>query len=165
MKCPYCQEDNDKVIDSRSGDDGYAIRRRRECLGCSKRFTTFERVAELDIRVVKKGGERERFQPDKIRKGLERACWKRPIPTDSVENAIAKVVQGVYSHDSSEIDADTIGTMVMDCLMELDDVAYIRFASVYRQFKDIHDFVDEVRPMLDREKSERRQEARKTRTK
>ena len=155
MKCPYCQEDNDKVIDSRAGDEGYAIRRRRECLACSKRFTTFERVAELDIRVVKKGGERERFQPDKIRKGLERACWKRPIPTDKVEQAITDIVRGVYSHDSSEIDGETIGKMVMDQLMELDDVAYIRFASVYRQFKDIHDFVDEVRPMLDRENLKR----------
>jgi transcriptional repressor NrdR len=160
MKCPYCQEDNDKVIDSRSGDEGYAIRRRRECLACSKRFTTFERVVELDIRVVKKGGERERFQPDKIRKGLERACWKRPIPTDKVEEAITRIVRDVYSHDSSEIDAETIGTMVMDQLMKLDDVAYIRFASVYRQFKDIHDFVDEVRPMLDREKSKRLKNAK-----
>ena len=155
MKCPYCQEDNDKVIDSRAGDEGYAIRRRRECLACAKRFTTFERVAELDLRVVKKGGERERFQPDKIRKGLERACWKRPIPTDKVEEAITKIVREVYSHNSSEIDADTIGTKVMDELMKLDDVAYIRFASVYRQFKDIHDFVDEVRPMLDRKNTKR----------
>lgn len=154
MKCPYCQEDNDKVIDSRAGDEGYAIRRRRECLVCLKRFTTFERVAELDIRVVKKQGERERFQPDKIRKGLERACWKRPIPTDKVEEAITQIVRDVYSHASSEIDVDVIGGMVMDKLMELDDVAYIRFASVYRQFKDIHDFVDEVRPMLDRENLE-----------
>ena len=105
--------------------------------------------------MVKKGGERERFQPDKIRKGLERACWKRPIPTDKVEEAITKIIRDVYSHNSSEIDADTIGTMVMKELMKLDDVAYIRFASVYRQFKDIHDFVDEVRPMLDREKTER----------
>ena len=158
MKCPYCQEDNDKVIDSRAGDEGYAIRRRRECLACTKRFTTFERVAELDLRVVKKGGERERFQPDKIRKGLERACWKRPIPTDKVEEAITTIVRNVYSHSSSEIDVDTIGTMVMKELMKLDDVAYIRFASVYRQFKDIHDFVDEVQPILDREKSERLQQ-------
>lgn len=165
MKCPYCQEDNDKVIDSRSGDDGYAIRRRRECLVCSKRFTTFERVVELDIRVVKKGGERERFQPDKIRKGLERACWKRPIPTDEVETAITQIIRDVYSHDSSEIDADEIGRMVMKQLMDLDDVAYIRFASVYRQFKDIHDFVDEVRPMLDREKTERLKQANQTQKK
>ena len=140
MKCPYCQEDNDKVIDSRAGDDGYAIRRRRECLSCVKRFTTFERVAELDIRVVKKGGERERFKPEKIRKGLERACWKRPIPTDEVEEAITKIVQEVYAHDSSEIDADAIGKMVMDRLMDLDDVAYIRFASVYRDFSEARDF-------------------------
>ena len=115
---------------------------------------------ELDLRVVKKGGERERFQPEKIRKGLERACWKRPIPTDQVEEAMTRIVRDVYSHSSSEIDADTIGKMVMDELMELDDVAYIRFASVYRQFKDIHDFVDEVRPMLDREKTERQKQAR-----
>ena len=152
MKCPYCHEDNDKVIDSRSGEDGFAIRRRRACVSCDKRFTTYERVAELDIRVVKKDGSRETFLPEKIRKGLERACWKRPIPTEQLERVLVEIVQVVYQHIDSEIDSQQIGEMVMDRLMKLDDVAYIRFASVYRQFQDIHDFVDEVRPILDRNK-------------
>lgn len=153
MKCPYCQIDNDKVVDSRSCDDGFSIRRRRQCLGCGKRFTTYERVAEIDIQVVKKDGSREPFRPEKIRKGLERACWKRPIPTDQVERAIAEIVQGVYMHSGSELDSRRVGEMVMDKLVELDDVAYIRFASVYRQFRDIHDFFEEVRPMLDKKET------------
>jgi transcriptional repressor NrdR len=150
MKCPYCQVDNDKVIDSRSGEDGFVIRRRRMCVACDKRFTTYERVAELEIRVVKKDGSREPFQPEKIRQGMERACWKRPIPTDKVEEVIMEIIQGVYMHSNSEIDSQLIGEMVMEKLVELDDVAYIRFASVYRQFRDIHDFFDEVRPILDK---------------
>lgn len=150
MKCPYCQADNDKVIDSRSGEDGFVIRRRRMCVACEKRFTTYERVAELEIRVVKKDGSREPFRPEKIRQGMERACWKRPIPTDQVEGVIMEIIQGVYMHNNSEIDSQIIGEMVMEKLVELDDVAYIRFASVYRQFRDIHDFFDEVRPILDK---------------
>ncbi len=150
MKCPYCQADNDKVIDSRSSEDGFVIRRRRMCVECEKRFTTYERVAELDIRVIKKDGAREPFRPEKIRKGLERACWKRPIPTEDVERVIMEIVQGVYVHGNDEIDSQMIGEMVMDKLIDLDDVAYIRFASVYRQFTDVHDFMEEVRPILDR---------------
>jgi transcriptional repressor NrdR len=149
MKCPYCKLDNDKVIDSRSSDDGFSIRRRRRCLECEKRFTTYERVAELDIQVVKKDGSRQPFRPEKIRKGVERACWKRPIPTDQVENAIAQIIQGVYLQSTSEIDSQLIGEMVMEMLVELDDVAYIRFASVYREFRDIEDFFNEVRPILE----------------
>ena len=120
------------------------------CVACEKRFTTYERVAELEIRVVKKDSSRESFRPEKIRKGLERACWKRPIPTDQVEQVIMEIVQGVYMNGNSEIDSQIIGEMVMEKLVELDDVAYIRFASVYRQFRDIHDFFDEVRPILDK---------------
>lgn len=150
MKCPFCQLDNDKVIDSRSGEDGFVIRRRRHCQNCERRFTTYERVAEVDIRIVKKDGAREPFRPEKIRKGVERACWKRPIPTHEVENVITEIVQEVYLVGDAEIDSNTLGEMVMEKLIELDEVAYIRFASVYRQFKDIHDFVDEVRPMLNR---------------
>ena len=150
MKCPYCQTDNDKVIDSRSSEDGFVIRRRRMCVDCEKRFTTYERVAELEIRVVKKDGSREPFRPEKIRQGLERACWKRPIPTDRVEQVVTEIIQGVYMHGKSEVPSDVIGEMVMEKLVELDDVAYIRFASVYRQFRDIHDFFQEVRPILDK---------------
>jgi transcriptional repressor NrdR len=150
MKCPFCQLDNDKVIDSRSGEDGFVIRRRRHCQNCERRFTTYERVAEVDIRIVKKDGSREPFRPEKIRKGVERACWKRPIPTPEVEKIIREIVQEVYLVGDTELDSDALGEMVMEKLIELDEVAYIRFASVYRQFKDIHDFVDEVRPMLNR---------------
>jgi len=150
MKCPYCRNDNDKVIDSRSGEDGFVIRRRRMCVSCEKRFTTYERVAELDLRVIKKDGAREVFRPEKIRQGLERACWKRPIATDRLEEAIHEIVQEVYMLNESEIGTDQVGELVMEKLVDLDDVAYIRFASVYRQFKDIRDFVDEVRPILDR---------------
>ncbi len=152
MKCPYCKVDNDKVVDSRSSEDGFSIRRRRRCLECEKRFTTYERVAELDVFVVKKDNSREPFNPEKIRKGVERACWKRPIATSKVEEAITRIIQGVYLYSKSEIESELIGEMVMEMLIELDDVAYIRFASVYRQFKDIHDFFNEVRPILkDRE--------------
>jgi transcriptional repressor NrdR len=152
MKCPYCQIDNDRVIDSRSSEDSFVIRRRRVCNACEKRFTTYERVAELDIRVVKKDGAREPFRPEKIRQGMERACWKRPIPTDDLERIIMEIVQGVYMHDDSEIDSQIIGEMVMNKLIDLDGVAYIRFASVYRQFTDIHDFFDEVKPILEKHK-------------
>ncbi|MCL4143033.1 UNVERIFIED_CONTAM: hypothetical protein GTU68_039794 [Idotea baltica] len=161
MRCPFCKFDNDKVTDSRGGEDGYVIRRRRMCLSCNKRFTTFERVAELELRVAKKDGSREPFKPEKIRKGIERACWKRPIPTEDVERIILEIVQGIYLHEAPEIDSDSIGEMVMEKLIDLDDVAYIRFASVYRQFRDIHDFVEEVRPILDRNQIEMRREAKK----
>ena len=157
MKCPFCQADNDKVIDSRSADDGFLIRRRRHCLGCDKRFSTLERVVEMDIRVVKKDGAREPFKPDKIKNGLERACWKRPIRTDELESVFLEIIQEIYVHPDSEITSQEIGELLMEKLIDLDEVAYIRFASVYRQFKDIHDFVDEVKPMLDR--SQRRQQS------
>ena len=155
MKCPYCQNDNDKVIDSRSGESGFAIRRRRHCLSCDKRFTTYERVAELDVRVVKKDDSREIFQPEKIRSGIERACWKRPIPTSEVARVIAVVIEHVQqSGANGEIASQEIGEMIMEQLIELDDVAYIRFASVYRQFKDINDFVQGVQPILNRNQIE-----------
>lgn len=154
MKCPYCQNDNDKVIDSRSGESGFAIRRRRHCLSCDKRFTTYERVAELDIRVVKKDDSREVFQPEKIRSGIERACWKRPIPTAEVARVIAAVIEHVQQCGNPEIESQEIGEKIMDHLIDLDDVAYIRFASVYRQFKNINDFVQGVQPILNRNQIE-----------
>ena len=154
MKCPFCKLDNDKVIDSRSGEEGYVIRRRRLCQSCDRRFTTYERVAEVDIRVVKKDQSREPFKAEKIRKGIERACWKRPIATAEVERVIAEIAQEVYLIGEPEIVSDRIGELVMEKLIELDEVAYIRFASVYRQFKDIHDFVEEVRPVLHRPKKD-----------
>ena len=130
------------------------IRRRRMCLSCNKRFTTFEKVGELDFRVIKKDGSREPFQSEKIRQGIERACWKRPIPTETVEKILIEIVQGIYVNESPEIESNLIGEMVMEKLIDLDDVAYIRFASVYRQFRDIHDFFEEVRPILDKNQLE-----------
>lgn len=150
MKCPFCKADNDKVIDSRSAEDGFLVRRRRNCLECDKRFSTLERVVEIDVRVVKKDGARELFRPEKIKLGLERACWKRPIRTDELESVYTEIVQEIYLNPESEIDSHSIGELVMEKLIDLDEVAYIRFASVYRQFKDINDFVEEVRPILDR---------------
>lgn len=151
MKCPFCKVDNDKVIDSRSADDGMLIRRRRHCQNCDKRFSTREQVVEMDIRVVKKDGAREPFSQEKIRRGLETACWKRPIPTDDLESVFLEIVQEIYLHPNSEIESEEIGKLVMEKLIDLDEVAYIRFASVYRQFKDIHDFIDEVNRSTRRE--------------
>lgn len=150
MKCPFCGLDNDKVIDSRSGEDGSAIRRRRRCLACQRRFTTYERVADVDMKVVKKNGERHPFQPEKLRQGLERACWKRPISSGVIDEVVSRIEQSVYSDFDGEIDSQDLGRMVMNHLIELDEVAYIRFASVYRQFTDINDFVDELQPILRR---------------
>ncbi len=150
MKCPFCKCDSDRVIDSRASDDGYVIRRRRQCLACNKRFTTLERVTELDLRVVKKDGSREPFNPDKIRSGLERACWKRPIPTDVVERAGQEILQEIFLVEGSEIESSLIGEIVLSKLFRLDHVAFIRFASVYRQYRDVNDFVRELQPILQR---------------
>lgn len=148
MKCPYCRADNDKVIDSRASDDGYAIRRRRECLGCGRRYTTYERLHEVNLKVVKKDNVRDNFDPAKIREGLQKACWKRPVSADQIEDMVSRVEQEVYSRYDMEIDSQELGEIVMNELMKVDQVAYVRFASVYREFKDVRDFVDELEPML-----------------
>lgn len=150
MRCPYCRVDNDRVIDSRASEDGFAIRRRRECLQCKRRFTTYERLEEVGIKVVKKDGVREPFDREKIRRGLERACWKRPVSDEKINDAVAQVESEVYAAYESEIDSKVLGELVMQRLAELDQVAYVRFASVYRRFKDVRDFVDELQPMLRR---------------
>lgn len=150
MRCPYCRLDNDRVIDSRASEDGFAIRRRRECLQCKRRFTTYERLEEVGIKVVKKDGVREPFDREKIRRGLERACWKRPVSDEKINDAVAQVESEVYAAYESEIDSKILGELVMQRLAELDQVAYVRFASVYRRFKDVRDFVDELQPMLRR---------------
>ncbi len=148
MKCPYCGVDNDKVIDSRSNNDGFSIRRRRECLGCQRRFTTYERVEQSSIKVIKKDGGREPFDQDKIRSGLEKACWKRPVSNEQIRQLIETVEREVHDSFESEVPADKIGEIIMQHLRHVDQVAYVRFASVYRQFEDVHDFVDELQPML-----------------
>ena len=148
MRCPFCQTDNDRVLDSRSSEEGYAIRRRRECMQCKRRYTTYERLEELAIKVVKKDGIREPFSRDKIRRGLEHACWKRPLSDDQIDNVVAEIESDVYANFESEIETQQLGEMVMEHLGRLDQVAYVRFASVYREFKDVHDFVEELEPIL-----------------
>ena len=149
MKCPFCHEDNDRVIDSRASQDSFAIRRRRECLSCKRRYTTYERIEESELKVVKKDGVREPFNREKIRSGLEKACWKRPIRDDQIAGIVAQIEQEIYDKYDSEIASRDLGSMLMGRLRDLDQVAFVRFASVYREFKDVRDFVDELQPMLD----------------
>jgi transcriptional repressor NrdR len=150
MRCPFCQQDDDRVLDSRSSTDGYSIRRRRECLNCERRYTTYERLEELSIRVIKKDGIREPFCRDKIRQGIVKACWKRPVSTEDIESLISEIESEIYTQSNNEISASKIGEIVMIALGNLDQVAFVRFASVYREFKDVRDFVDELQPILDR---------------
>jgi transcriptional repressor NrdR len=154
MRCPYCGRDHDRVSDSRASDDGCAIRRRRECLQCKRRFTTYERVDETGIKVVKKNGVREPFNREKIRLGLEKACWKRPISDEQIDKLVSQVENDIYANTESEIESKRVGELVMQRLAQLDQVAFVRFASVYRQFKDVRDFVDELQPMLRKRKAE-----------
>ena len=151
MRCPFCREDHDKVVDSRSSGEGAIIRRRRECLRCGRRFTTYERVETLPVRVVKKDGSREEFDRQKILNGIIRACEKRPVPSEAIEQAVAEIENEIYTHYDKEVTSRYIGQLVMKKLRDLDKVAYVRFASVYREFKDVSEFVEEVRPMLDRD--------------
>lgn len=148
MKCPYCQEDNDRVIDSRASQDGFATRRRRECLKCLQRFTTYERIEGTAVKIVKKDGTREPFDRQKIKRGLESACWKRPVSDAQLEAIVATVENELESRFESEVPSREVGKLVMQHLRDLDQVAYVRFASVYRQFEDVHDFVHELKPML-----------------
>ena len=155
MRCPFCRADNDRVIDSRTSDDGFAIRRRRECLSCRRRYSTYERVEELKIKVVKKDEARVPFDRNKIRTGLETACWKRPVSDEQIAATVAAVEADVYAQYDQEIESRQIGQLVMKHLQKLDQVAYVRFASVYREFQDVRDFVDELEPMLGEEKKAR----------
>jgi transcriptional repressor NrdR len=148
MKCPFCAHGENKVIDSRISKDGDAIRRRRECLGCGKRFTTYEYVEEVLPVVVKKDGRREPFDRTKIRSGIKKACEKRPISTDAIETAVDNVERACQEFQGKEIPSTAIGEKVMLELQNLDGVAYVRFASVYRQFRDVSDFMDELQDLL-----------------
>ena len=149
MKCPFCQEDNDRVIDSRASQDGFATRRRRECLRCGQRYTTYERVEGPGAKIVKKDGTREPFDRQKIKRGLEKACWKRPISDAQLEAILTTVENELEARFEMEVPSREVGELVMQHLRSLDQVAYVRFASVYRQFEDVHDFVHELKPMLD----------------
>lgn len=148
MRCPFCRTDNDRVIDSRAGDDGTSIRRRRECVACRRRFTTYERVERQLLAVVKKGGDREPFDRDKIKRGLAKACWKRPVTEDEIEGVVAALEAELYGNYESDVPSRVLGERLMELLRTLDQVAFVRFASVYREFKDVRDFVDELEPIL-----------------
>ena len=148
MKCPFCQVDDDRVIDTRTSEDGSAIRRRRLCHHCKRRFTTYEYVERTTVKVIKKDGARVPFDREKLKRGLEKACWKRPISDAKLEAIVTEVENYMESNFESEVDSRTIGEQVMQHLRQLDQVAYVRFASVYRQFEDVQDFVDELKPML-----------------
>ena len=148
MRCPFCQADNDRVTDSRASEDGYTIRRRRQCLACKRRYTTYERIERSHLKVIKKDGARVPYDRNKLKLGLEKACWKRPISDVRLEAIVWEIENHVETHFESEVDTGYLGELVMRHLRELDQVAYVRFASVYRQFEDAHDFVDELRPML-----------------
>ena len=148
MKCRYCACLESKVIDSRPTDDGSAIRRRRECMACGKRFTTYEKIEELPIMVIKKDGRREPFDSTKILTGIRRACQKRPISAAAQDKLVEDVVREVFNTLEQEIPTTRIGEFVMQRLKELDEVAYVRFASVYRQFKDINTFMQELELLL-----------------
>ena len=149
MKCPYCGDQDSKVIDSRHSEDGASIRRRRECLACQKRFTTYETVESLPIIVVKKDGSRQSFDRTKILNGMVRACEKRPVSMAEMEAAVTDIEQVMQNSLEREISSSEIGELVMERLKPLDEVAYVRFASVYRQFKDINSFMQELNKILD----------------
>ena len=149
MKCPYCGDQDSKVIDSRHSEDGASIRRRRECLACQKRFTTYETVESLPIIVVKKDGSRQSFDRTKILNGMVRACEKRPVPLDIQEKIVSEVEQTLQNEMDREIPSARIGELVMDKLKDVDEVAYVRFASVYRQFKDVDSFMREITKLLE----------------
>jgi len=149
MKCPRCKEDNDRVVDSRAAADGSAIRRRRECLECFLRYTTYERVEDTPLRVVKKSGERVRFDRDRVLRGMLVACEKLPIAVEDLERAAARVETRCHEEYDREVPSTVIGTLVMEELRQIDQVAYVRFASVYREFKDVSQFLDELEPILE----------------
>ncbi|RLB29224.1 MAG: transcriptional regulator NrdR [Deltaproteobacteria bacterium] len=149
MKCPFCAEINNKVIDSRLGKDDRMIRRRRECLNCQKRFTTYEKVEAVLPMVVKKDGRREPFNNEKIRAGIQKACQKRPISINKIDDFVDSLAQLFQEIGHREINSSDIGERVIERLKSWDDVAYVRFASVYRQFKDINEFMTELKDLLD----------------
>lgn len=148
MKCPFCSFEESKVIDSRPTDEGQRIRRRRECLSCGKRFTTYEIIESLPIIVIKKDKSRETFNRDKLMTGLLRACEKRPVSIDMLDNMIDEIETTLQNSLDREVSSEKIGQLVMEKLKKIDEVAYVRFASVYRQFKDINTFMRELNKLL-----------------
>ena len=153
MKCPYCSSDNTRVIDSRPADDGDSIRRRRECDECHKRFTTYEKVETIPLIIIKKDNNREQYNRSKIERGIIRACYKRPVSAEAIQKTVERIEIKIFNLEAKEVSSTDVGEIVMDELKELDEVAYVRFASVYREFKDVNTFMDEIKKMmLDRSK-------------
>ncbi len=150
MKCPYCGYEESKVIDSRPTDEGERIRRRRECLECGRRFTTYEIIESLPIIVIKKDSTRQTFQREKLLDGMIKACEKRPVSLDTLERAASDIEATIQNSMDREISSTKVGELVMDKLKEIDEVAYVRFASVYRQFRDINTFMDELNKLLNK---------------
>ncbi len=148
MKCPFCENNDTKVIDSRPTEEGHAIRRRRECDNCRKRFTTYEKVEEVFFMVIKKDGSREVFDRNKVLNGILKACEKRPVPLADIEKIVNDIERGLNNMMEKEIESKVIGQVIMDQLKQLDEVAYVRFASVYRQFTDVNTFVAEIEKLI-----------------
>lgn len=148
MKCPFCRGKNDRVVDTRASDDGFVVRRRRLCLSCLKKFTTYERIEVTNVRVIKRDGTRVPFDRAKLRQGIERACWKRPISEGQISALLAELETRMESEAETEVRTEYIGEQVMQLLRNLDEVAYVRFASVYRRFRNVEDFAHELEPML-----------------
>ena len=151
MKCPYCGNPDTKVIDYRPAQDGSTIRRRRPCDICGKRFTTYEKIETIPLIIIKKDNNREQYRRQKIENGIIRACYKRPVPTEKIQQAVNNIETKVFSLEEKEIPSSVVGELVMDELKDLDEVAYVRFASVYREFKDVNTFMDELKKILDKE--------------
>ena len=149
MKCPFCNQDNTRVMDSRPADDNCSIRRRRLCDACGKRFTTYEKVETIPLIVIKKDQTREQYDRSKIEAGVMRACYKRPIPVQKINALIDEVETEIFSRADKEIESKVIGEIVMDKLKNLEAVAYVRFASVYREFKDVNTFMNELKKILE----------------
>ena len=150
MKCPYCSSDNTRVLDSRPAEDNSSIRRRRLCDSCGKRFTTYEKVETIPLIVIKKDNNREQFDRSKIEAGILRACHKRPISANQINMLVDEIETEVFNREEKEISSAVIGEIVMDKLKDIEAVAYVRFASVYREFKDVNTFMDELKKILDK---------------
>lgn len=154
MKCPYCEYYESKVVDTRPTEEGQAIRRRRECIQCAKRFTTYEKIEEIPIVVVKKDGNRQTYNRNKLLNGILRACEKRPVSMDTIEEIVDDIEKNLHNSLKKEITSVDIGEMVMNSLKDIDEVAYVRFASVYRQFKDVNSFMEELKELLNENSQE-----------
>lgn len=148
MRCPQCQCLDDKVVDSRTAKEGAGVRRRRECLNCGHRYTTYESIIHAELKVIKKSDElREEFDREKLRLGIEKACWKRPVSGDDIEGMVEGIIKGLETDFDKEVPSAEIGARSMQALKHIDEVAYVRFASVYRQFKDIDQFIEEIKTL------------------